>query len=1297
MPDFIKIRSNQNQHLMKSISIISVLFFLILKDIPAQNHRIKFTDTRFDKSAVQSNISKIIQDEQGYIWLATSNGLYQYNGLDYILYQYTPFDSNSLPANYLQTLYIDPYHNLWIGSKSGLSKFDPINHIFINYKSRLDQPNTLSHNDVRCITGDSNGLWIGTFNGLNYFDFKKQEFRIFKKVNFVSGGLRDNRILSVLLENNYTLWIGTYYGLYQYHINNNQFDVYMNDPINKNSLVSNIVTNLSFDNQGNLLIGTSVGLSVMNLKNKSIDSYLNNPKDTNTISNNNVLSIQPFSDGLFLIGTLTGGLNFFDPNNKTFSRVRKENIDLSRRFYCMYKDKEGNVWLGSDNSIMYLAHPNIKFDMEYKIENKLNLVLKQSVTSIIEDSFDNIIAGTLTGLYIFNKKDHSIKTVNNKNGLNHNRILSLFEDKNKNLLIGTNGGGLNIWNQINDKFVHYINEDKKSNLQKDWTVLSLYEDRESNIWIGTMNGLYKFTPNYDTFIHYKFEKNDSHSISNNYILCITEDRNNILWIGTYYGLNRLDKKESKFIRHFHDPNNKNSLNNNSVFTINIHETDTSQVLWLGTYGGGLNRFDTQRQLFTHYTEKEGLANNLVYEILSDQNNNLWMSTNNGLSKFNIATENFKNYDVSDGLSSNEFNNAKFKNRKGEFLFGCHKGFVIFHPDSIKDNPHIPPIVLTSFKLFNREVKLENDINFLDELVLNYDDYVFSFEYAALNYLASEKNQYAYWMEGFEKDWTYCGTRRYVSYTNLDPGNYIFHVKGSNNDGVWNETGKSLKIYITPPYYQTWWFRTLMIIFAGLVVVFIVQWQKYYKEYRKLRYISHFKIVRKIGEGGMGEVYQAKNFITGDSVALKLLHPKLTAEESNKTRFLREAKLMSDLQHPNIVKIFETGEAAGRGYISMELLEGMTLSEFIKASGYLAAPIAVEIVLATCEALSFIHKQGVIHRDIKSENVFIFQPQSKSKSRFKRLSKISQTRLTWPERVRLMDFGLAKSLELMTITQVESIIGTIAYMSPEQASGRAVDQRSDVYSLGVVLYEALTGHLPHESDNELVLLQAVMDGRDPKPMESHGVEIPELIKDIVLKMLKKYPDERYQSIDEVKTALTAVKGVDSGKQAGPVIMKPSPASLSRQSLVYLSKGDLSKAMEVSKTAIDNIKDVSGSEEAELYFNHYKVLSTAGKSDEAGQYMNKALSRIAAAGDIASAQSGDRSILIEYNTRKWKKLFQEASEQHRKGNISEARILLLDAIALIKQSILLIENAQEKSYYAEANNVSEVIQLLNQLMN
>jgi serine/threonine protein kinase len=465
----------------------------------------------------------------------------------------------------------------------------------------------------------------------------------------------------------------------------------------------------------------------------------------------------------------------------------------------------------------------------------------------------------------------------------------------------------------------------------------------------------------------------------------------------------------------------------------------------------------------------------------------------------------------------------------------------------------------------------------------------------------------------------------------------------------------------------------------------------------LRYISHFKIVRKIGEGGMGEVYHAKNFITGDLVALKLLHPKLTAEESNKTRFLREAKLMSELLHPNIVKIYETGEAAGRGYISMELLEGMTLSEFIKASGYLSPSIATEIALATCEALSFIHGQGVIHRDIKSENIFILQPQSKSKSRFKRLSKISQARLTWPERVRLMDFGLAKSLELMTITQVESIIGTIAYMSPEQASGRAVDQRSDVYSLGVVLYEALTGHLPHESDNELVLLQAVMDGREPKPLEAHGVEIPEPVKDIVLKMLKKYPDERFQSIEEVKEALWFVKGTVTGKHIEPVKAQPSPKSLSRQSMVYLSKGEISNAIEASKTAIENIKDISGNDEAELYFNHYKILSTAGQKGEADLYMQKAISRVITSSDLAISQSGDKQILIEYNTRKWTEYYQYALKFHQTGNISEARLHLMDAITLIKQTYLLIDDEKEKSYYTEANKVTDVIQFMNQLIN
>jgi signal transduction histidine kinase/streptogramin lyase len=302
------------------------------------------------------------------------------------------------------------------------------------------------------------------------------------------------------------------------------------------------------------------------------------------------------------------------------------------------------------------------------------------------------------------------------------------------------------------------------------------------------------------------EPQNEHSLSTNSVFPIYEDRSGTLWVGTYSGgLNKFDLTTKTFERFTNNPKNQKSISNNMVLSL---YQDRSGTLWIGTLGG-LNRFDLATKTFTYFTVKDGLPNDCIYGILADQSDNLWLSTNNGLCKFNPKRLTFRNYDVTDGLQGNEFNSGAYhRGSDGKFYFGGNNGFNAFFPDSIKDNPYIPPIVITDFKIFDKSANyglIPHDI------VLNYDQNFFSFEFSALNFILPEKNQYAYQMVGFDKDWIYSGTRRYASYTNLHPGTYTLRLKGSNNDGVWNEQGISIKVVINPPWWLTWWFRGALVV------------------------------------------------------------------------------------------------------------------------------------------------------------------------------------------------------------------------------------------------------------------------------------------------------------------------------------------------------------------------------------------------------------------------------------------------------------------------------------------------------
>ena len=329
------------------------------------------------------------------------------------------------------------------------------------------------------------------------------------------------------------------------------------------------------------------------------------------------------------------------------------------------------------------------------------------------------------------------------------------------------------------------------------------------LWIGTRGaGLNKFDREKEQFKHYKHIPDDPTSISHNWILAIYEDKSGIFWVGTFGGgLSKFDREKEQFKHYKHIPDDPTSISNNAV--LEIYE-DKSGIFWIGT-NAGLNKFDREKEQFKHFTTKDGLPSDYISGILEDDYGNLWLSTPRGISKFNPQANKFKNYDQKDGLINMDFSFGGYlKSRSGELFFGGLNGLDVFHPDNIKkDNPHIPPIVITDFQLLHKSVPigfdksknrtiLEKSITETKEIELNYEDNVITFEFAALDFRCPEENQYAYMMEGFEKDWIYTdASRRYATYTNLDPGEYTFRVKGSNNAGIWNEEGASLKIKILP--------------------------------------------------------------------------------------------------------------------------------------------------------------------------------------------------------------------------------------------------------------------------------------------------------------------------------------------------------------------------------------------------------------------------------------------------------------------------------------------------------------------
>ncbi len=465
--------------------------------------------------------------------------------------------------------------------------------------------------------------------------------------------------------------------------------------------------------------------------------------------------------------------------------------------------------------------------------NNQHSLANNSVYAICEDSNEFLWIGTNGGgLDRFDRQKgtfiHYQHQSTNPYSLSHDKVRFIYEDRQGALWIGTLGG-LNKFDNKTQKFTRYQRQSNNPYSLSDYFVMSIFEDSQGLLWIGTYDGgLNKFDRANNRFTRFRQQPGNPHSLSNNTVRSIHEDEQGTLWIGTADGLNKFDKETEKFTRLQHDPDKAHCLSNNHIWT--IYE-DKQKVLWLGT-NGGLNRLDRKTGKFSCYREKDGLANDKVYGILEDDFGNLWLSTGKGIDKFDPQSGIFINYDEKDGLQSDLFNQGAFhKGKSGRFYFGGENGFNEFYPDSIRQNTCLPPVVITDFLLFNRSVAisdegiLEQNINFVDGIYLDYTEYMFSFEFSALNYRQSEKNQFAYMLQGYDKDWIYTGSEnRKADYTSVPPGKYVFKVKASNDDGLWNENGISIKTKLHPPPWKAWWvYLIISLAIIGLITSSIIIW------------------------------------------------------------------------------------------------------------------------------------------------------------------------------------------------------------------------------------------------------------------------------------------------------------------------------------------------------------------------------------------------------------------------------------------------------------------------------------------
>lgn len=834
----------------KQILFIFKLFIFINLTVYSQPNRIVFEHISIEQGLSQSSVYSIYKDSKGFMWFGTAEGLNRYDGNKFVVYNVDLEKSNAVSDSWITCIYEDSYQNLWIGTRNGgLNLFNYHTEEFAAYKTDKQNTNSISNNTINAITeGEKGVLWIATNNGLNKLDLRniknyvpiKQPFTRYEKIG--NNNLINSEIISLCYTKRGDIWIGTRGGgfaqLSQKSDGSEFFINYKNQINQLNSTCNNDIFSILQDvsNEEILWIINSTDIEKFNIKTKQFLHYNKYPEATKLLSDIR-FSVNDKKGNLW-IGTYEKGLIKFDTKTEKFYRYYHSKFDVStlsdNNVLSIYEDDEGIIWVGTKGAGVNKQRNN-KFVQYRNSPDDPNSLNGEDVWAVYKDKSGVVWVGTELGLNKLNRKtdEFFLYKYDEKNpkSLSRGGVYSILEDKDGDFWIGTVDGGLSMMDRDKGTFKNYVNNPEFENRISYNYVRTIVEDDEGFLWIGTRGGgLNKFDKKKGTFKQFKHIPNNSNSLSHDRINAMLLDKNGFLWIGTSSGgLNKFDRKTETFTHYNADNKKPNSLNDQ--FIMSLCE-DNEGNLWVGAYDGGLNLFDRDKETFKHYTMKDGLPNNVIYGILEDKKGNLWLSTNKGLSQFNPGNQKFVNYDISDGLQDNEFNSgSSYKSPDGEMLFGGINGFNIFWPEKIDINPVIPPIVFTELRIINKKIvsgsesPLKTSITTSNEINLSYRDYIFSIEFVALSFISPGKNKYACKLEGFDKDWiTTDHQNRIATYTNLKGGTYTFRVKASNNDGVWNEAGTSIKINIDPPWWKNRWFYFFVIVFLIVFLVAFYRWR-----------------------------------------------------------------------------------------------------------------------------------------------------------------------------------------------------------------------------------------------------------------------------------------------------------------------------------------------------------------------------------------------------------------------------------------------------------------------------------------
>lgn len=769
------------------LRLLSVFLLLLLPLASVGQQRLIFKTYSVEEGLISNTIWSIGQDGQGYMWFGTRNGLSRFDGYEFKTYQYSNVVPHSLGNNFVHSIFTVDQNTMWIGTSRGVYILDLTTEQF----TKLKGIGEITVNDMQ--RDEDNNIWIATSRGLFKYIFKTQ------KIEKPDTAIR--RIRKIAIDFNGIIWIGTTGGgIVAYNPDTDKLKRYADE---KDGLLSGFTLTVFVDKEGNVWSGSfGGGLSLFVPEEDKFKHYV---RENSGISSDIVRSLLQVNHDELLIGT-ERGLNILDLKTQTFTNYLHDPSDVNslsgNAIYSIFKDKSDGIWLGSYfGGVSYYSNNTSGFERFYPGQGE-NTLSGGGVSAIVEKEPGKFWIGTEdAGLNFYDAESGTFQKYPfeaRQQPLSYFNILSLaYVDQE--LWIGTFSGGLNIYNEKTGNVRKYDNRDKNNFISGN-NVHCIYQDREGTVWVGTSLGLSRYDKQTK-----KFTKVDR--LGQRFITDIYEDDAGTLWIAVNGGdLFGQRKKTGDWVRY----NFRSDKDFYGVGRFSITE-DHEGHLWLATDGNGLVRFNFRDETFDLYNGKDyGIDANLIYDILQQDDRTLWLSTNNGIYHFDWHKEKTTHYTKWDNLQSNEFNyNAGFIASDGKMFFGGINGFNSFYPDSVKIRDLKGSVVINELQLFNDDVSLDQPeqeilkktINFTDELTLNHNQSVVSFEYAAINFESPQKVKYAYKMDGFDERWNYVDTQRKATYTNLPPGDYTFMVKATNDERSWDGPATSIALTINPPFYR----------------------------------------------------------------------------------------------------------------------------------------------------------------------------------------------------------------------------------------------------------------------------------------------------------------------------------------------------------------------------------------------------------------------------------------------------------------------------------------------------------------